>query len=179
MKAIKRVTFIKDSASCDHCGQGIKNINVVEYIDGTVKRFGTTCIFRILSGNPSLVKFYQKKQRELATLKNNLEVLNRAPADLPRGSEYFNSGLYFIADDKGKDINGNRCWIWHPAIDWEKNQAGKNYRQESREQWARESAEGIQKAREWIEGAIFRAEAFLTKYLEKYSEQLLNSTKNN
>jgi len=179
MKAIIRVTVKTGNDTCDHCGQGIKILNVVKYIDGTIKSFGSSCIFRILGQNPSLVSFYKSKQRELIKLKTNLEILSRAPADMPRGREYFNAGFYFIGNGKGKDIFYRNQWVWHPVIDWEKNQLSKHYRQESKEQWEADANESIQKAREWIEGAIFRAESFLAKYLEKYSEQLLNSTKNN
>ena len=127
--AIYRVSCYTASPveTCDRCGQGIKYVCLVHFKDGSVQRFGMDCIDRILSGDTSLKTLFRKNQKLLARYSDYVAILTRAEHEMPRGSEYYGSGLYFIADSEGKDISFDHAGLFHPIYDAERNAAARHY----------------------------------------------------
>ena len=155
--------------SCDRCAAAIKHVALVTWKDGTSRKFGSECINKILAGDTSLKNLFNRNRKLATKYAAWAEVLRRAPEAMPRGSEYYGSGLFFIADDAGDDIGFNGRWIFHPAPDWEKNQGGDAYRQRTLTQEAYRAARmgDVAKQLAWLEVEMARIEGFLARILAK------------
>ena len=86
---------------------------------------------------------------------------------MPLGREYFNSGLYFIGDGAGHDMFFNGHWYFRPAIDMEKNGAGRQYvvkdEAETIARFTADLARDVPK----LQAEIARLEGFLARVLSK------------
>jgi hypothetical protein len=169
---IKKVQFYVAAPvqSCDRCSAAIKHVAVVTYADGLVERYGSECINKVLANAPSLQGLFAKNSKLLKKYTHWLEVLNREPKDMPRGSEYYNAGLYFIADDNGKDIYVDEHWFFHPQFDVEKNAAGTSHViRDTPEQYAAKNMAEIngRRGKQWLANEVIRLETFLAKILQK------------
>jgi hypothetical protein len=169
--------------TCDRCSAAIRNVALVTYKDSTVSKFGSECIKKILAQAPSLRTLFTKNAKLLKEYTDALEVLSRDPHDMPRGSEYFQSGLYFIADSTGKDIHGPGRSYFHPLIDEAKNSDperiaairnnphsyGGVYLVEDTDKFYAEKLADINGSRgkTWFAGEINRLERFLAAVLNK------------
>lgn len=111
---------------CDRCSAGIKNVFLVVYRDGFSAKYGSECIKKILDSAPDMRSLFNKNAKLLAVYQGYLRILSGPVEQMPRGSEYYGSGLYFVADASGKDIFFKR-WVFHPSFDAEKNAAGGRY----------------------------------------------------
>lgn len=150
---------------CDRCSQGIKYVFAVTYKDGLVQRYGMECIKHILENAPSLRTLFTKNAKLLQRYNEYISILTGPVDQMPRGREYFNSGLYFIADRSGKDISFHQ-WFFHPIYDVEKNQSGTAYVQKcSPAERAAECTKEIEKTVPKIKAEIARLEAFLAKVM--------------
>ena len=128
-------------ATCDRCSAGIKYVFVVTYKDGETQRFGSECINKILAGRTDLISLFKKNAKKLKKYQDYRAILTGGVDDMPRGSEYFGSGLFFIADSEGKDIFLKTHWFFHPLMDLERNAAGDRYVSDPAE-FAAKSEEG-------------------------------------
>lgn len=161
--------------TCDRCAAAIKFVTVVTFRDGVTQRFGSECINRVLAGETSLAKLVQKNLKLDRKYEAWVDVLSRAPELMPRGREYYGSGMYFLADDSGADIfvgtdpaRAASKWIWHPMPDWTRNQAGDRYVQEITPEAYRAKAQvDIDAARAWVESQRERIGLFLARALAK------------
>lgn len=165
--AIRSVTAYQTAVatSCDRCAAGIKNVFVVRYQDGETQKYGSECIHKILNGEPTLRKLFDKNVKLLKRYQEALEVLSGPVEQMPRGREYFNSGKYFIANAKGEDIFFGSHWFFHPLYDAEKNAAGRNYIERDPESYARRMLAEIEADKPKLAAEIARLEAFLGKVL--------------
>lgn len=157
LTGIRRVSFFQVSPveTCDHCSAAIKHVTHIEFRDGTTIKLGSKCGENLLAGDTSLLKVYRKNVKLLAKFDRWLEILSRPEDQIPRGSEYYGSGLYFIGgldertgklvDDisvgrvrngsvlRGKEFvpariaDNNSHWLFHPLSDFEKNEGGDKY----------------------------------------------------
>jgi len=167
--AISSVTCYTASPveTCDRCSAGIKYVSLVRYKDGTSERYGSECINKILDGDTSLKSLYNKNVKLLKRYRESLDVLRRPYNEMPRGSEYYGSGLYFIAGFDGKDLMGDGCWIFHPIYDEEKNSSGQHYVvTDPAARLARCEAD-MNKAMSFYIAEIERIEKFLARILNK------------
>lgn len=181
--AIKSVGYYTASPveCCDRCGQGIKHVFPVHLKDGTVFKYGSECINKVLAGDTTLKSLWRKNAKRLQELKHHIEVLSRPVSEMPKGFEYFNSGIFIIIDDNGKSINGSQTGsiLFHPEADEAKN-AASQYPADGRQQWdgkkyiawtpeARraQALEKIESAKAWINSEIARIEPFLARILAK------------
>lgn len=166
--SIKSVGYYRatEIATCSRCSQVIKNVAVVTYKDGTVERYGMDCIEKILEGAPSLIGLF-KKNAKLARKYSDYIASLTGPADkMPRGREYFNSGLYFIADSEGKDIMFER-WYFHPVYDADKNAAGEHYVVKDAAAHVARCNQEIERALPKLRAELARIEAFLARIVAK------------
>lgn len=165
---IKSVTFYVASGPvecCDRCSAGIRNVYAVTYRDGQVQKYGSECINRILEHEPSLRTLFNRNAKLLRQYQDYLAILSGPIERMPRGSEYYGSGLYFIADSQGKDISFKH-WFFHPEYDAEKNSNGKHY--VVTDDGVRHVAKAVREieiAKPLIAAEIARLEAFLAKVL--------------
>ncbi len=83
---------------------------------------------------------------------------------MPRGSEYFNSGKFFIADSKGKDISFGH-WFFHPTLDTTKNVAGKPYYSPDADEFAAKCQKDISYDLPKLAAEITRLELFLARIM--------------
>jgi hypothetical protein len=134
--------------TCDHCSAAIKNVAVVTYKDETSVKLGCKCFENLLNGDTSLLKLYRKNSKLQKQYALWLEILNRPIDQMPRGIEYYDSGLYMIGDGskclfvgrlregavkvRGEYVNGTvadapTTYLFHPSSDFNKNLAGKKY----------------------------------------------------
>lgn len=166
--AIARVTYYQASPvrTCDRCSQGIKHVFRVTFRDGFIQEYGIECINKVLDNAPDLKSLFASNSKRLQKYLGWMQVLNRADAEMPRGSEYFSSGLYFIADEKGKDITGGRGErFFHPVYDEERNSVGPHYIvADPAEHVARCHAE-IELGKKFFAKEIERLEVFLARVL--------------
>lgn len=167
---IRNVGFFTASGpveTCDRCGQGIRHVAVVLWADGTRQRFGLDCINRVLEGDTSLRRLFNKNRKLAEQYGRWIKVLRRPVEEWPRGSEYYDSGLFFVGDGQ-MDISANGRWQFHPLPDWDKNQGGDRYVQTMtpeayRAKREQESAEMLA----WLEREHARIGAFLARVLAK------------
>ena len=153
--------------TCDRCSRDIRHVCLVTWKDGRSERFGIECINKILGGDTSLQTLFKKNQKLAEKYAHYLDVLSREPELMPRGSEYFGSGLFFIADDDGKDISLGR-WCFHPVPDWDKNQGGDAYVQQmTQEVYRTAKLADVAKMVTAIKIEQARVEGFLKKALIK------------
>lgn len=126
--AIKNVFYFTATPveCCDRCGQGIKHVAMVTYRDGATQKYGMDCIEKILANVPDLKALFQKNLKLASRYRGYLAILTGPVEGMKRGREYFDSGLYFIADADGKDIMFE-SWYFHPVFDADKNAAGGRY----------------------------------------------------
>jgi len=170
IKAVDYYTAAGPVETCDRCSQGIRHVAKVTYKDGIVIKVGMDCIRTILRTAPNLGKLFNKNAKLLQKYNVNLEILSRAPEDMPRGGEYFDSGLYFVGDGSGNDIFGAGCWFFHPIPDWDKNQSGHAYVQKiSREEYRTKYMADINSSRgkQFFQFEIARIQGFLARILNK------------
>jgi hypothetical protein len=168
---IKRVAFYIATPveTCDRCSAGIKYVAQVEYKDGTAQKYGSECINKILKEVPDMRTLWNKNSKLLKQYQDALGVLTRKPEDMPRGSEYFGSGLYFVADSTGKDIQGGKSkhWYFHPVFDQDKNAANGRYVVKNVEEHRAKCMKEVNQDLPWFKSEIERLEAFLAKVLQK------------
>ena len=150
---------------CDRCGAFIKNVTSVGYSDNTTMRYGSECINKILGSDTSLQKLVQKNLKLLTRYQDMFEILSRTPESMPVGSEYYGSGLYFIADSIGNDLHFDGHSFFHPIMNWERNTTQKNYHQESAESFKTKELLKITKELPKITKEIERITKFLAKHL--------------
>ena len=156
-------TFIP-TGTCDRCGTGIKNVFVVTYRDGSVQNYGSECINKILSNAPDMKSLFTKNAKLLKRYQDYLTVLSGPIEAMPRGSEYFGSGLYFIADSEGKDISLGH-WFFHPIFDEEKN--ADHQRHVVKAEWLARCEKEVQRDLPKLKAEIARLESFLGRVLFK------------
>jgi uncharacterized small protein (DUF1192 family) len=135
--AIARVTYfqaihkagdhIQPAGTCDRCGASILHVFQVHYRDGSKQDYGSECINKILAAAPSMRTLFNKNVKLLKRYQDYLAILSGPVSAMPRGQEYFGSGLYFIADSNGKDILFDDHFLFHPEYDAAKNIAGGQY----------------------------------------------------
>ena len=165
---IQKVSFYiaTPAETCDRCSAGIKYVSLVSYADGSVQRYGSECINKILNHAPTLKNLYAINVKILKQYVDSSEVLSRDPKDMLKGREYFDSGLYFIADDKGKDIFTNH-WFFHPDYDQEKNHGGDNYVVTNPAEARAKCIAEIESGKQFFAKEVTRIESFLAKILRK------------
>jgi hypothetical protein len=174
---IRSVNFYTASGAvetCDRCGQGIRNVALVTYKDGSAQRFGCDCIDKVLKQAPDLRKLYNRNAKLLKAYTDALEIFSRSPEQMPRGQEYFQSGLYFIANPKCDDIfGGGRFghWFFHPLFDEDKNGSGNAYVVTDKAKWQSEKLAEIEKGKAWFTQQISRVEGFLGRILAKVASE--------
>jgi hypothetical protein len=163
---IARVTYYTatEPTCCDRCAQEIKNVAVIRFADETIYRVGLDCAKRILDANPTAAKLFAKNVKLLSQLQDYQRILSGDPKDMPYGREYFNSGLYFIADSKGKDITWKR-YVFHPLWDVEKNRRGSAYVVQHIEAERAKFMKDIQVMLADVTAEIARIERFLAKIM--------------
>jgi hypothetical protein len=155
---------------CDRCSQGIKHVARVTYKDGLVQQYGLDCIDRILQATPTLGTLYRKNAKLLVKYRNYLEILTGPVEAMPRGREYFGSGLYFIADAGGKDIFTESSWLFHPVYDVERNgdhERSLDRRGEGGAVWVKRCQDDIDRKVAYLNKEIPRIEGFLARVLSK------------
>ena len=121
---IRRVTYYTayPVETCDRCSAAIRQVALVEWKDGTKKKFGSECINKILAGDNSLKSLFKKNAVLLRKYQMWLEVLNRPVDRMPKVQEYYSSGIYMIGDDEGRNIVVERGSIlFHPDVDLNRN----------------------------------------------------------
>lgn len=130
---MRRLSFYTASPveTCDRCNQGIKHVALIELKDGTRQKFGMDCINKMLAGDNSLKSVFAKNQKLLKRYTRSLEILNMPIEQMPRGDEYYNSGIFMVGgnelESRGNIYGeGGKCFF-HPVIDVEKNTMGSNY----------------------------------------------------
>ena len=167
--AIKSVSYYKAQGhveTCSRCGQGIRYVACVQYKDGLAIKYGMDCIERILAGDTSLRSLFRKNVKLAGRYRDYLDILTGPVEKMPRGHEYFNSGLYFVADSEGKDIGFGHLFF-HPMSDFEKNASGNRYVIKDVpaeiEKFKAEIDKGVLK----IQVELARIEGFLARSLSK------------
>ena len=72
---IRRVNFYVASPveTCDRCGQGIRNVALVTYKDGTSARFGCDCIEKVLATAPNLRRLFRRNAELLISYSDALD----------------------------------------------------------------------------------------------------------
>jgi hypothetical protein len=143
-------------------------VTVVRFADGRVERFGSECINKILGSDQSLRRLFEKNRKLTAQYAHWLDVLNRDPERMPRGGEYYGSGLYFISDDHGSDIMGNGRYVFHPTPDWDKNQGGDRYVQTcSHNEYRAQKLADVTRMIAWLQSEQERIGKFLARLIAK------------
>jgi len=182
ISSITRVKYYdlgKAVKNCDRCGLGIRYIHEVNFIDGQKLVYGSDCIYKILAGDNNLLTFYKKKQKLLSRLNEILDVLSRNPEEIPRGSEYFDSGLFFIGNgktiktkhgEKKQDLIHGSRWFFHPIIDESKNLNSDRRRDPSK--FKEKSMDDIKNRIPKIKAEADLCERFLAQYLNKVAIRL-------
>lgn len=184
--AIRRVSSYIASPieSCDRCGAGIKYVTLVSYVDGSAKRYGSECIGRVMQGDHSLKTLFAKQQARAVQLTRYLSILSRPPEQLPRGREYYQSGIFFIGDDgipldpakpEKSDITFGSRWFFHPFVDWSKNQEGLGGRTPlagTPDQWKQKQMADIHTVIPKMEAELRNVHEFLRRALQKYAAAL-------
>ena len=105
--------------SCDRCGTGIKHVFPVTLKDGSVFRYGSECINKILSGDNSLLALWKKNSKLLQRLQRDLEVLSRPWSDIPVGKVAINAmpgscRRFVSCEDNGAWIAYIGGMMFHP-----------------------------------------------------------------
>ncbi len=169
--AIRSVSFYVayPVESCDRCSAAIKNVFVVSYRDGETQRYGSECINRILDAEPTLGKLFHKNAKLLRKYRDYLAILTGPVESMPRGQEYYGSGLYFIADSTGKDISFKH-WFFHPVYDADKNASGQRYIVSDAAKRHVDCMAAIAHELPALNAEIVRLETFLARILRKATE---------
>lgn len=170
---IKSVTYyvaVGPVECCSRCFTGIRNVFLVNYQDGLREKYGSECINKIMNNAPSLRTMFQKNAKKLAKYQAWLAILSGPVAEMPRGSEYFNSGMYFIADAKGGDIFFNNHWYFHPEFDGEKNASSNRVIADGASFYAK-MLKDLQADLPKITAEITRLETFLAKVLRAAAKE--------
>lgn len=178
---IRRVTYYiaYPVETCDRCSAAIKQVARVEWKDGTVRKYGSECINKILGGDTSLKSLFKKNSLLLRKYQKWLDVASRPVGQIPKGHEYYGSGIYVICDDDGEEIYVERsCIMFHPDVDLDRN-AGSNYAFVDADTAARHSGKktyeqfrdgcfkSIEKGKEYLQREVERLESFLARIIEK------------
>lgn len=161
---------------CDRCSAGIKNVFVVVYRDGFRAKFGSECIRKMLAQAPDMWALFNKNSKLLVKYQEYVSILSGPVDQMPRGSEYFGSGLYFIADSKGKDI-AFKNWFFHPNYDVAKNASGNRYVVYDPAEKARKDMAEIERGLAGLRKEIERIELFLARVLAKSQAQKVTSAR--
>jgi hypothetical protein len=164
--AIRSVSFYEATPveTCDRCSAGIRYVSLVTYRDGQTQKYGSECINKILNAAPTLRGLFNKNSKLLKRHQEALRVLSLPVSEMPRGREYYGSGLYFIADSTGKDISTTH-WFFHPLFDEDKNQSGSRYVVIDSTQYHSEKIADIELGKDYLRKEIARLESFLAKVL--------------
>jgi hypothetical protein len=168
--AIQRVSYYMAAPveTCERCSAAIKHVFTVQYRDGLREKYGSECINKILSGDTSLKGLFNRNVKKLQRYQRGLAALSLPAEQMRRGSEYYGSGLYFIADESGADVMGNGCWFFHPLYDAEKNAIGPNYIvQDASAHAAKAMREIEQRGKAYFAKEIARIEGFLARVIQK------------
>lgn len=166
---ISRVTCYTASPveTCDRCSAGIKYVSLVVYRDGSSARYGSECINKILDAAPDMRKLYAKNAKRLAQLLDYERILSGPVSAMPRGPEYYGSGLYMIADSKGSAIIFEH-YFFHPEFDRERNEDSGRYPvRESDSEYAARQQAVIARSLPKLRAEITRIETFLARVLAK------------
>jgi hypothetical protein len=171
--SIRRVTYYMASPvhCCDRCSQGIKHVFRVTYVDGLTQEYGIECINKILATEPTLRQLFNKNSKLLQKRQRQLRALSMPEVQMPRGREYYGSGLYFVADEKGEDVFAETHWFFHPLFDEEKNSAGTRYvihEGVEEQEWRAKARKEIEQGKVWLAKEIERLELFLAKVLRNH-----------
>lgn len=174
---IKRVTFYTASPveCCSRCSAGIKYVALVEYRDGVTEKYGSECINKILSAAPDMRKLFSKNEKLLKRYTDALEIFSRKPEDMPRGREYYGSGLYFVADSTGKDISTTH-WFFHPLPDVERNAQSGRYPIGDVRRYTEKQLAAIKEGKAWLQKEVTRIEVFLARILNKVQLEAFRKT---
>ena len=167
--AIRKVSYYYQTGpfqTCDRCSTAIRHVFVVHYVDGLTEKYGSECINKILSGDTSLKALFNKNAKLLQKYQNSLAALSMPADQMPRGKEYFGSGIYFIADCEGKDVFSTH-WFFHPVFDQEKNAAGRHYIVEDAAARMKKCCQEIEEGKAWFAKEIGRLETFLGRVIQK------------
>lgn len=156
---------------CDRCSTGIKYVHLVVYRDGSVQKYGSECIKKILDNAPDMKRLYNQNAKLLALYQDYVKIFSGPVEDMPRGSEYFNSGLYFVADSNGKDISFGH-WFFHPLWDVEKNSGGDRYVVTNVEETKARYMKAIAVDLEKLKAEVTRLEGFLGRVLAKATKSV-------
>ena len=169
ISAISRVTYFQASPvhTCDRCSQGIKHVFSVTFRDGLRQEYGSECINRVLDAEPTLRSLFAKNSRLLQKRQRALRALSLPDDQMPRGREYYGSGLYFVADEQGEDVMTTH-WFFHPIYDVEKNQSGERYVVTDDAKRLAEIRKDIEQGKAWLAKEIDRIELFLAKVLRSH-----------
>lgn len=151
--------------ACDRCATGIRNVFIVNYRDGFRQKYGSECINKVLAVAPTLKTLFNTNAKRLKKYQDYQRILTGPVDQMPRGREYYNAGLYFIADSEGKDISFNSHWFFHPVVNVEKNAASDRRLPSVEEFAAKQAAEFKQRDQAKLASEIARLEAFLGKIL--------------
>lgn len=183
--SIRRVSFYTASPveCCSRCGQGIKYVAAVEYIDGSRFVFGLDCIEKVLKQDTSVLSLFRKNVRRLAKLTEQHDILSLPADQLPRGAEYYSSGLFMVVDQRGRAILFD-SYFFHPVPDLEKNSRASNYRLDGRptrwtgrayipnspENFRADCIAKIEAGRAKIAAEISRIETFIARLMSRFPE---------
>ena len=158
---------------CDRCSAGIKHVFAVSYKDGQTQKYGSECINKILANAPNLKTLFAKNSKLLIKYRGWLSILTGPVENMPRGSEYFDSGLFFIGDSEGRDIFVDRHWFFHPLPDFEKNAGGGRYVADPNTYAEKCMAEiNGKRGVSWLQAEVSRLELFLGRVLAKAQMQV-------
>lgn len=165
--AIRKVTFYTAAPveTCDRCSAGIKYVALVTYRDGQTQKYGSECINKILDNAPSMRTLFNKNAKLMKRYQGYLKVLSGPVEAMPRGQEYYGSGLYFIGDGEGKEIFFGTHYFFHPIIDAEKNANGEHYVVTNEAERLKRDMAAIAADLPKIAAEISRLELFLAKVL--------------
>jgi hypothetical protein len=164
--AIKSVTPYTAAPveTCDRCGTGIKYVFAVTYRDGETLKYGSECIKKILDHAPDMLKLFNANAKKLATFKRGYAILSGPVGDMPRGREYYGSGMYFVGDGQGEDVFFKH-WFFHPIMDTDKNQSGSRYVQDDPDGFEAKRLKEIAADLPAMKAEIERLELFLAKVM--------------
>lgn len=169
--AVRKVSYYQASPveCCSRCSAGIKHVFVVSYTDGLTEKYGSECINKILDGDTSLGSLFNKNVKLLAKHQRALEAISSPEGTMPRGSEYFGSGLYFVADSEGKDVMADGHFFFHPVYDQEKNHGGDKYVVKDTAAYVQKCHQEIEgkRGKQWLAAQISRIETFLGRVVQK------------
>jgi len=154
--------------TCDRCGSAINLVNVVTLKDGTSQKFGSECINKILAGDTSLKGLFAKNAKLLKRYKNWLETLRLPVEQWPVGSDYYNSGFFFVAATNGEEIRYGKSGssLFHP-LHFAKPSSPYFRDGAQGDRIKADHAAKPELARQYLAAEILRIESFLARIVAK------------